>query len=358
MQEQAFVYVGAYTGFGPNQRGKAEGVDVFRLNPANGALRRVQTLAGVENPSYLVVDPAQRFLYAVHGSPHPAGAVSAFRIDPATGRLTLINRQPTTGTGPCHATIDRAGRYVLATSYHAGNVSVFPVRPDGGLAPASDLIQHHGSSVHPRQNVPHAHSVNFDRAERFALVCDLGLDRVLVYRFDHEKGKLIANEPAGVSSAPGAGPRHLAFHPSGRYVFVINEINSTLDSFRYAPEQGTLQAMETVSTLPPGFTGESTAADVHVHPNGRFIYGSNRGHDSLVIYEFDEATERLRYVGHQSTEGRTPRNFTLDRSGTLLLAANQDTDTIVAFAVDPSTGRLTPTGAVAATPSPTCVRIA
>lgn len=357
MPESTFVYVGAYTGFGASPRGKAEGIDIFRLDPATGALIHLETLPGVENPSFLVADPTRRFLYAMNGSPKPGGAVSAFAIDPTTGRLTFINRQPTTGPGPCHATIDRAGRYLLATGYHDGTIVVFPIRPDGGLAPASDLVQHQGSSVHPRQNVPHAHSINFDPAERFALVCDLGLDRVLIYRFDHEQGKLIANDPAGVSSAPGAGPRHLAFHPNGRHVFVINEINSTLDSYRYDPVRGALAAIETVSTLPADFSGESTAADVHVHPNGKFVYGSNRGHDSIVIYRFTEATERLSYLGHQSTEGSTPRNFTMTSSGSLLLAANQDTDTIVTFQVNPASGRLTLTGTVASTPTPTCVRL-
>jgi 6-phosphogluconolactonase len=266
----------------------------------------------------------------------------------------------------------------LATSYHAGNVSVFPVRSDGGIAPASDVVQHHGSSVHPeRQTQPHAHSINFDRADLFALVCDLGLDRVFVYRLDRAAGKLVPNDSPSIATAPGAGPRHLAFHPSGQHVFVINEINSTLSSFRYDQERGVLAAIETVPTIPadfvgtaftpdvqigpaagrPPMVGTNFTADVHVHPNGRFVYGSNRGHDSIVIYAFDAATERLTTVGHEPTGGRTPRNFAIDASGTLLLAANQGTDTIVSFRIDPTTGTLIPTGHVAASPTPTCVQI-
>lgn len=376
------VYVGAYTGFGPNRRGKAEGIDSFRLDPTSGALSHLATTPGIENPSFLTVDPTHRFLYAVNGSPsidgHPGGAVTALAIDPVTGLLSPVNRQRTEGQGPCHATIDRAGRFLLATSYHAGTIVVFPVQPDGGLAPASDLVRHRGASVHPtRQAAPHPHSVNFDLAERFALVCDLGLDRVFVYRFDHDRGKLIPNDPPWTTSRPGAGPRHLAFHPTGRYVFVINEIDSTLSSYRYDPERGALSPLETVPTIPADFAGPAFspdvqvgaaasdppvvgtnfAADVHLAPSGHVVYGSNRGHDSIVVFAFSEGTERLTYVAHQPTRGRTPRNFTIDATGRLLLAANQGSDSLVAFRIDPLTGRLTPTGEVASTPTPTCVRI-
>jgi 6-phosphogluconolactonase len=357
-----FVYVGGYTGFGPNARGNGSGIEVFRLNRETGALTHLGTKAGVENPSFLTVDQSQRFLYAVNGSPtidgHPGGAVTALAIAPATGLLGDLNRQYTTGQGPCHVAVDRARTYVIATSYHTGSVVVFPVQPDGSLAPASDLVQHHGSSVNPqRQAGPHAHSVTFDPAERFCLVCDLGLDRVFVYSLDRASGKLLPNEPPYVATTPGAGPRHLAFHPNGRIVFVINEMGNTITSYHYAGERGTLSPIESVPTLPPDFTGENTTADIHVAPSGRFVYGSNRGHDSIVIYAFDEAAARLSYVGHEPTGGRTPRNFTLSRDGSLLLAANQDSDNVVAFRVDQTRGLLTPTGGVAASPSPTCVRI-
>jgi 6-phosphogluconolactonase len=357
-----YVYAGGYTGFGPNRRGKGVGIDIFQMNPSTGALTHLDTLPGVENPSYLTVDRTNRFLYAVNGSPttdgQPGGAVTACSIDQSTGRLTFLNRQLTMGQGPCHVTATHDGAYVLATSYQAGNVVVFPTKPDGSLKPASDLVQHVGSSVTPeRQAGPHAHSVNFDLADRFALVCDLGLDRVFVYRLDRGTGKLVANDPPSVSARPGSGPRHLAFHPNGRFVFVINEINSTLTSYRYDQNRGVLTEIETLSTLPANFSGDNSTADVHVAPSGKFIYGSNRGHDSIVIYAFDEAAARLTTVGFEPTGGRNPRNFTLDDAGTLLLAANQDSDSIVTFRIDPASGKLASTGDVASSPTPTCVRI-
>ena len=379
---ESFVYVGAYTGFGPNRRGKAEGIDVFRLNPDNGALTHQATATGVENPTFLAVHPSRRFLYAVNGSPsidgHPGGAVSAFAIDPATGNLNYLNRQYTIGQGPCHATIHSNGRFLLATSYHAGTVVVFPIGADGALEPASDLVQHHGSSVNPdRQNQPHPHSVNFDRDERYALVCDLGLDRVFVYRFDSKAGKLIPNDPPWVATEAGVGPRHLAVHPSGRYVFTINEIGSSISSFGYEPQRGVLSPIETVSTIPEDFVGEpytpdiqvgaaanrppvvgtNFASDVHVSPSGRFVSVSNRGHDSIVRFAFDESTGRLTYLGHQSTGGRTPRTFTIDAPDELVLVPNQGSDSIVAFRLDEASGALVPTGAVATSPTPTHVVI-
>ncbi|HEX5414107.1 MAG TPA: lactonase family protein [Chloroflexota bacterium] len=375
------AYVGAYTGFGPNARGNAEGINIFRWNPGDGALNQQGTLAGVENPTFLALHPSGRYLYAVNGSPsidgHPGGAVSAFAIAPTTGDLTFINRQYTVGQGPSYVTIHRqTGRYLLAAGYHTGNVLVFRIETDGSLGPTTDVVEHHGTSVNPdRQDRPHPHSVNFDLAGRFALVCDLGLDRVFVYRFDANNGKLIPNDPPWATTPPGSGPRHLAVHPSGRFVFVINEIDSTLSSFRYDPEHGVLTTLENVSTIPEGFVGEpytpdvqvgaaasrppvvgtNFASDVHVASSGRFVYGSNRGHDSIVIYGFDEATARLSLVGHQSTFGRTPRTFTIDPSGSLMFVPNQGSDNIVSFYVDAATGQLTPTGNVAASPTPTHV---
>jgi 6-phosphogluconolactonase len=360
MSDPTFVYVGAYTGFGPNRRGRGEGIDVLLLDGSSGALEHVATAAGVENPSYLAGDPSRRYLYAVNGSPSidgvPGGAVSAFRIDPVSGHLAFINRQRTVGPGPCHLAITGDGRYVLATSFHAGNVVVFPVGPDGGLLPASDLVWHQGHSVHPeRQAGPHAHSVNLDRSERFALVCDLGLDRIFVYRLDRESGRLIPNEPPFASARRGAGPRHLAFHPSGRSAFAINEIGSSLTAYRFDEESGRLHQTDSRTALPPGFYGENSCADVHVDRSGRFVYGSNRGHDSIAIFAFDEAAGCLEAVGWQPTGGRTPRNFTVDPSGALLLVANQHSDSIVGFWIDAKTGKLAPTGHVATTPTPTCV---
>ena len=371
---RALVYVGAYTGFGPNGRGKADGIDVFELDSSTGALAHVQTVGGIENPTFLALHPSRRFVYAVNGSPSPGGGVTALEIDPPSGRLRPIGWQPTVGQGPCHATVDRTGRFVLAACYHTGTVWVFPTRTDGGLDPVREVVTHLGSSVHPvRQTSPHPHSVNFDAAERYLLVPDLGLDRVMVYRFDHEAGHLTPNDPPWSVVEPGSGPRHLAFHPSGRFAFVVNEIASTLTSFRFDPNTGRLKALETLPTVPAGYVGEpfaadvqpgesaarprvvvgNAAADVHVAPSGRFVYVSNRGHDSIVAYAFDAELERLSSVEQVGTGGRVPRGFALAAAGRLLIAANQGSDSVFTFRVDTKSGRVTPTGFSATSPTPT-----
>ncbi|HUE75709.1 MAG TPA: lactonase family protein, partial [Chloroflexota bacterium] len=287
------------------------------------------------------------------------GGLSALKVDGTTGELTLLNRQSTRGAGPCHVSVDRTGRYAMATNYGGGSIAVFPIQDDGSLAPASDFIQHVGSSVDPRrQEGPHAHSINPDLEHQHVLVCDLGMDKVLTYRLDRASGKLVAGSQPSVQASPGAGPRHLDYHPNGRFVYVINEINSTITAYGYDSERGTLEELQTVPTLPDDFTGSSTCADIHVAPSGRFVYGSNRGHDSLVIYAIEEQTGRLEYVGHESTHGQTPRNFAITPSGDLLLAANQDSDNIVVFRVDQKTGRLEPTGQQADVPTPVCLKFA
>jgi 6-phosphogluconolactonase len=331
------------------------------MDPVSGALTLVHTVADVPNPSFLALHPSRRYLYAVNAVPeidgHPGGAVSAFAIDPATGALTFLNRQSSHGAGPCHVSVEHTGRFVLAANYGGGSVVMFPVQSDGSLAAASDFVQHTGSSVNPRrQEGPHAHSITPDPANRFALACDLGLDNVLVYRLDLEAGRLIPNDPPFVRTHPGAGPRHLDFHPNGRYVYVINELDSTLTVFTYDAERGVLEEIQTISTLPEDFAGQNTCADVHVHPAGRFVYGSNRGHDSIAIFRVDEGTGRLDAVGHVPTQGQTPRNFAIDPSGTFLYAANQQSDTIVAFRIDQGMGQLAPTGHVLSIPTPVCVK--
>ena len=357
-----FVFTGAYTGFPPHVRGHAQGVDVFRMNPETGALTHAFTQPGVDNPTYVAVSADHRFLYAVNAVPEvhgvPGGAVEAFAIDQSTGALTFLNRETTIGPGPAFVAIDSTGRFVMAANYHGGSIVLYPVLDDGRLAPASDFIQHVGSSVNPdRQTAPHAHSINLDPSERFALVADLGLDRIVVYRLDRAARKLVPNDPPYASTEPGAGPRHLAFHPNGRFVFVINEIASTVTSFAWDGERGSLTAIQTISTLPAGWVGETSTADIHVHPSGKFVYGSNRGHDSLVIYAVDPATGRLTYLGNESTRGKVPRNFAIDPTGQFILAANQDSDTIVTFRVDQATGLLTATGDVVSSGSPVCLKI-
>jgi len=357
-----FVFTGAYTAFPPHARGRAEGVDVFRMNPESAALTHVYAQPKVDNPTYVTVTRDHRFLYAINAVPEvegvPGGAVEAFSIDQQTGALTFLNRESTIGPGPAFVTVDRTGRFVLAANYHGGSVALFPVLDDGRLAPASDFIQHVGSSVNPsRQTSPHAHSINLDPTERFALVADLGLDRIVVYRLDRDNRKLVLNDPPFATAAPGAGPRHLHFHPNGRFVFVINEIASTVTSYSWDGNRGSMAEIQTLSTLPPGWVGENSTADIHVHPSGKFVYGSNRGHDSLAVYSIDETTGRLTYISNESTLGKTPRNFAIDPTGQFILAANQDSDSIVSFRVDQSTGKLTPTGDVVSTGTPVCLKI-
>jgi 6-phosphogluconolactonase len=254
--------------------------------------------------------------------------------------------------------VNKTGTYVLLANFMSGSICVLPIREDGHLDDSSDVIQHHGSSIDSsRQQGPHAHAVVLDPTNRYAFVPDLGLDKTMIYKFDSNLGKLTPHEPPWVEATPGAGPRHLAFHPNGRYVYLINELNSSLSVYDYDTNKAALTKIQTVPTLPPDFQGPSTCADLHVLPAGTFVYGSNRGHDSIVIYRIDQHTGRLSTVDHQSTQGKTPRNFAIDPSGTFLLVGNQDSDTIVTFRIDPQTGRLRATGQVTDVPTPVCVKI-
>jgi 6-phosphogluconolactonase len=341
-------------------QGKAEGIYTYSLDPSNGRLTQTSVAAGVKNPSFLAVSRDQRFLYAVNedkvGDGTTGGGVSAFAIDRATGGLTFLNDQPSHGGDPCHIAVDATGSYVVAVNHENGTVACYPVQSDGSLGPASDVVQHYGSSVDPRNQAgPHAHSVNFDPTNRFALVCDKGIDKVMVYRLDRSTGKLVPNDPPFAVERPGSAPRHLAFHPSRPYVFVINEIARTMTTFAFDERTGALRETQTLSTVPADWSGGGSTADVHVHPNGKFVYGSNRGHDSIAIFAFDESTEKLTALGHQSTLGKVPRNFNLTPDGSLLLAANQNSSTIAAFHVDAATGGLTPTGVVNDVPTPVCI---
>ncbi|MFH1268296.1 MAG: beta-propeller fold lactonase family protein, partial [Planctomycetota bacterium] len=332
-----------------------------RLDLATGEIEGVELAGEVVNPSFLAVHPSRGFLYAVgeiaNFEGKRAGAVSAFSIDPGTGKLTLLNQRPSEGTGPCHLVVDQTGKNVLVANYGSGSVASLPIGEDGRLGEATSAIQHEGSSVNPqRQQGPHAHSINLDAANRFAFAADLGLDKIFIYRFDHA-GTLEAADPPWAKVAPGAGPRHFAFHPGGRLAYVINELDSTVTAFEYDARRGVLTSLETVSTLPPGFEGESNTAEVQVHPSGKFLYGSNRGHDSIAAFAIDPQTGRLRFVAHESTQGKTPRNFGIDPTGAYLLAANQATDNVVVFRIDPETGALGATGHSASVPSPVCVKM-
>ncbi len=351
---QNTVYVGTYTS------GESEGIYVCHMDPDTGALSLSSVTGGIKNPSFLAIAPGGRHLYAVSEigdvQGPPQGGVSAFAIDARAGGLTLLNHQPSQGNGPCHLSVDATGRYVLVANYQSGTLGMLPIQPDGRLGPATDSVQHSGSSVDPdRQSGPRAHSITPDPTNRFALAADLGIDQVLAYRLDLPAGRLVATDPP-YDAAPGAGPRHLDFHPSGRYAYLINELDSTVSALAYDAAAGALTEINTLPALPDDFDGLSHTADIHVSPSGRFVYGSNRGHDSIVIYEIDPDTGGIALVGHQPTEGKTPRSFAIDPSGKFLLVANQHSDTIVTLRVDPDTGTLAPTRHAARVPSPVCVK--
>lgn len=360
---KVFAYVGVYTNIQPYPRGRADGINVYSLDTASGAMSLVQSVEGPMNPTFLALDLAQRHLYAVVSVPeidgHDGGALSAYQIDPATGRLTYLNRQSVMGPGPCFVTVDATSSFAIATNYPGGSVAMLPIESDGRLGVATDFIQHVGSSIHmPNQERSHAHSVNIDAANRFALVCDLGMDKVMIYRLDRAQGKLIPNQMPWVTSRPGAGPRHLSLHPNGRFAYVINELDATMSAYTYDAAKGELREIQSVPTVPADYHGSNAGAEVRVAPSGKFVYGSNRGHDSIVIYAIDETSGLLTYVGHESSQGRNPRNFNFSPDGKLMLVANQNSDNIVAFHIDAQTGKLTPTGQVTASPSPVCIKIA
>jgi 6-phosphogluconolactonase len=367
MQNELLVFVGTYTdpilfGTGKVLEGKGEGIYAYKMNTTSGAMELINKKAAVTNPSYLAFDPARRWLYAVNElklfEGEPTGTVSAFVVDTKTGGLEFLNKKPTGGTDPCHLIVDQTGRFVLLSNFMSGSVSVLPILADGRLDDASDFVQHQGSSVDPdRQQGPHAHAVTLDASNRHAFIPDLGIDRVMVYNFDADRGRLGPGTILQIPVKPGAGPRHIAFHSNAELAFLINELDSTIVAFRYERESGKLTEIQTVPTLPDDFNGESTCADLHIAPSGMFVYGSNRGHDSIVIYKIDPNTGTLAYVGHESTQGHTPRNFAIDPSGTFLLVANQDSDTIVTFRIDPQTGELQSTGQVTQVPTPVCIKM-
>ena len=351
------VYVGTYGGNG------SRGIYRFDLDGSSGAWSDPVLAAPSENPSFLALHPNGRVLYAVNevatfgGS--PTGAVSAFAIDRASGRLTLLGRQASGGPGPCHLTVDGSGRNVLVANYTGGSVAVLPVDAEGRLQPASTVVQHVGTGPdRTRQEGPHAHAIVLDVAERFALAADLGADRIFVYRFDAAAGRVEPGDPASVALQPGSGPRHLAWHPSGRHLYAINELRSTVTAFRYDPERGAAFPFQTVTTLPGGFPGGNKAAEIAVSADGRFLYASNRGDDSIAWFAIDAASGALAPAGRVGTGGRAPRHFAIDPSGEWLVAANQDSDSIAIFRLDRGTGRPEPVGRPLSISSPACVLFA
>ena len=346
------VYFGTYTG-GQNS---SKGVYRSTLDLATGKLSEPVLAAEAQNPSFLEIHPNGRFLYAVSES-GGAGKVSAYTIDKETGGLVLLNQAPSGGSGPCHVNIDHTGKNALVTNYGSGSASVIPIEQDGRLAKPTGFVQHEGSSVNPnRQKGPHAHSVNLSPDNRFAFVADLGIDKIMIYRLDAEKGTLVPNNPPFVRLKPGSGPRHFAFHPNGKFAYVINELACTVTAFAYEPASGTLSEFQTIPTLPADFGGSSSCAEVRVHPNGKFLYGSNRGHDSIAVYRIDPAKGTLALVEHESADIKTPRNFNIDPTGTFCLVANQGSDSVAVFHINQATGGLEPTGHKISIGKPVCVR--
>jgi 6-phosphogluconolactonase len=335
--------------FGTHAVGPGRGLSVAHFDSDTGALTKPQLVVEAAAPAFFVIHPDGRHLYACNSNDFARGftgeTISAFSIDPQTGRLTLINQQSSGGADPSYITLDATNRYVLIANYKGGSIAVIRLNPDGSLGERTATVQHHGSSIDPkRQTQSYAHSIRVDPSNRFALVADLGLDKVFVYRFDAQDGSLQPNDPPFARVTAGAGPRHLAFDSRGRYVYLINEMASAIVAFAWDSKSGVLTERQTLSTLPEGFRGTSQCAEILVHPNGRYLYGSNRGHDSLVVIAIDAETGRLDLVEHVATQGRTPRNFAFDPSQQWIIVTNHGSDNAVVFRVDGRTGRLTPRG--------------
>jgi 6-phosphogluconolactonase len=348
-----WIFVGTSTGK------KSQGIYRVEFDSATGKLGAPQVAAEVTSPSFLAIAPDRKHLFCVcedNVKGKRSGAVASFSLDAKTGELKAINQQSSVGAGPCHITVDKAGKNVLIANYGGGSAAVLPVDKDGKLGEASAFVQHTGSSVDKsRQDKPHAHSVNLDKANKFAFVADLGLDKVLIYRFDPEAGKITANHPPAVDLEPGAGPRHFAFHPNGKYAYVNNEMASTLTALAYDADKGEFKKLNTLSTLPAPHKGNSTAETV-VHPNGKFVYTSNRGHNSIAIFAIDESTGEIKAIGHQGEGIKIPRNFNIDPTGKWMVIANQDGHSIIVYSIDLATGKLTPTDQKVEVGSPVCVK--
>jgi 6-phosphogluconolactonase len=351
-------YVGTYTENGSTSKG----IYAFRYDAATQEITPLGLAAETTNPSWLALHPNGRFLYAVnevgnYKGPN-SGGVSAFAIDRATGKLTFLNEVSSRGADPCYVTVDKTGNYVLVANYTGGSISAFPILDDGKLGEATAFVQHTGRGSDPkRQEGPHAHSIDLSPDNRFAMVDDLGLDELLVYKFDSSNGSLTPNAPPFTKLDPGTGPRHFALHPSGKFAYVVGEMKGTVTVFANDAQAGALRPLQTVSTLPKEVKGEIEDAEVEVHPSGKFLYASNRGEaNSLALFAIDSHKGTLSFVEHTLTQGKTPRNFAIDPSGKLLFAENQQSDTIVVFRIDQATGKLTPTGKVLEVGRPVCVK--
>lgn len=357
LAEDVQLYIGTYT----TNDSSSRGVYATTLNTDTGTLSPPKLAAELRNPAFLAVHPGGEFVFAVNefsdGSGRGNGAVTALKVN-ADGSLTKLNDQPSLGGAPCHCNVDATGTSLLVANYVGGNVVVFPIGDDGSLKPASCNIQFEGRSVDAsRQEAPHAHSVNLSRDNRFAYVADLGTDKVMIFRFDASQHELIPADQPFVSVSPGGGPRHFALHPNGRFAYTNNEMTMVATAFSRDAETGGLTVMQDISTVPAGYDGRKSTAECLVHPTGKFLYVSNRGHETITVFSINEDTGLLKYVENAPTLGNEPRNFFIEPSGKWLLAENQNSDTIHVFAIDPDTGRLTANGSSITVGRPVCIRM-
>lgn len=345
---------------GTNTIKDSKGIYVYRYDASSGELSPIGLAAETSNPSFLAIHPNHRFLYAVnedskYQGPN-SGGVSSFSIDAKTGKLTFLNEVRSLGGAPCHIEIDKTGKFALVANYDGGSVAVFPIAKDGRLGEHTDFKQHSGSSVNKeRQEGPHAHSVNLSADNRFCIVGDLGLDKLVIYRFDALKGTLTANDPPFATVAPGSGPRHFAYHPNGKFAYAINEMGSSVVAFRFDAKSGALHELQTISTIPQDFKQENNDAEIAVDRTGRFLYGSNRGHNSIAVFTIDPVKGTLTLIQVAPSGGKEPRHFAIDPSGKFLFAENQYIDNIVKFRIDSQTGKLTLTKDVLKVVSPVCL---
>jgi len=352
--DEPLVFISAFAA------GDDGAIHAYRLATDTGRLELIHRTTEVENPFFMALSPDQRFLYSIHaekfgGEDHEQ--VAAYEIEGRTGRLKLLNRQSALGSASCYLDVDATGKTVLVANYSTGSVASLPVQEDGSLGEASSFIQHAGSSVDPkRQDGPYAHSIVVSPDNRFAFAADLGIDKVLGYRLDAAAAKLSPNRQPFVKTPPGAGPRHLTFHPNGKHLYVINELKNSVTLFDYAAESGMLIERQTISTLPEGFDGTTYCADVKITPNGQFLYGTNRGHDSVAVFEIGD-DGRLTLIGIEPSLGKGPQNLAITPGGELLLCANMPDDNVVVFRIDPKTGGLKSVGEPISMPKPTCIML-
>ncbi len=353
ISSESLVYFGTYT------TGTSKGIYVSRFDSATGKITEPELVAEIDNPTFLTLAPGEHFLYAVSEvdkiGDKNTGAVKAYAVDASTGKLTALNQQDSGGSGPCHISVDATGKTLLVANYGGGSIAALPIHADGSLGEAATTIQHTGSSVDKnRQTAPHAHSIYPSPDNRFALNCDLGLDKVFTYRLDPKTAKLTDANPPFATVAPGSGPRHLVFSADGKFVYVISEMGGTITVFSYDKATAAMTEIQTISTLPKDFTGTPSCAEIILHPSGKFLYGSNRVHESIALFSVDQKTGKLTFVEHQSVLGHKPRHFTNDPSGKWLIAENQDSNSIILYSIDTDTGKLKPTGQTLSLGSPVC----